>query len=515
MSGAVNGLGSFTMRATAPAAQSQYARIVELVRSAQASKAPLQRLADRYAVWFTPITVGLCALAVGVTHDWLRALAILVVATPCPLILATPVAIIGGINRAAKRLVIVRTGGALEQLGAVTTAVFDKTGTITVGHPRLREIRLTSGFDRRAVLGYAAAVEEHSSHALARVVVDAARAEGIAPLASSRHAEMPGQGITGIVAGHVVRVGSSAFVTLGSPERVPAADGQAHDDSILRASVSIDGRIAATLEFADELRVELPSMLASLTRSGVDRTVLLSGDHRSIVDTVAAGAGIAEAHGDLLPADKVRFIEHERATGRVVLMVGDGINDAPALAAADVGVALASHGGSITAEAADVIVLADSIGRVAEAVDIGRRTMRVARQSIGVGLGLSAIAMVVAAFGALTPIAGAVLQEVIDVAVILNALRTAVSPRVARHAGKSTTDERDPRRVHETNDEPLRLRRAVDRDDEREERRQDHRTEHRRTAGSLPGHEGRKCQRRQTSKDAPKGANCAVGNNSY
>ena len=450
MSGALNGLGSFTMCVTAPAAQSQYARIVELVRSAQASKAPLQRLADRYAVWFTPITVGLCAVAVGVTHDWMRALAILVVATPCPLILATPVAIIGGINRAAKRLIIVRSGAALEQLGATTTAVFDKTGTITVGRPRVQAIGVTPGFDRRTVLSYAAAVEEHSSHLLARVVVDAAREEGIEARASDRHAETPGQGISGIVDGHVVRVGSRTFVTSGTTERTPVAAARANDDAILRAYVSIDGRMAATVEFADELRAELPRMLSSLARNGVERVILLSGDHRSIAEAFAARAGIPEAHGDLLPGDKVRFIEHERAGGHVVMMVGDGINDAPALVAADVGVALAAHGEGVTAEAADVIVLADSIDRVAEAVDIGRRTMRIARQSIGVGLGLSGIAMIVAAFGALAPIRGAMLQEVIDVAVILNALRTAASPRtsssVAQRRGDATDGEGDPER---------------------------------------------------------------------
>jgi P-type E1-E2 ATPase len=212
MSGMANALGSFRMRVTAPSEQSQYARIVEAVRSAQSSKAPLQRLADSYAVWFTPITVGLCAVAIAITHDWTRVLAILVVATPCPLILATPVAIIGGINRAAKRFIIIRNGGALERLSDVNAVVFDKTGTITVGKPRLHAVVAAPGFDRRSVMRSAAAVEEHSSHLLARVLVDAAKAEGVSIAPSTAHAETPGQGVLGTVDGHVVRVGSRAFV---------------------------------------------------------------------------------------------------------------------------------------------------------------------------------------------------------------------------------------------------------------------------------------------------------------
>ncbi|MEO7085681.1 MAG: HAD-IC family P-type ATPase, partial [Gemmatimonadaceae bacterium] len=212
MSGMLNGLGSFTMSVSALAAKSQYARIVELVRTAQSSKAPLQRLADKYAVWFTPFTIVMCAAAVLITHDWVRALAILVVATPCPLILATPVAIIGGINRAAKRFVIVRNGGALEQLAKVDAAVFDKTGTITVGQPRVSSVRVPAGFDEKTVMGLAAAVEQHSSHLLARVLVDRVTADGKALATSISNVETPGQGVTGVVDGRVVRVGARAFV---------------------------------------------------------------------------------------------------------------------------------------------------------------------------------------------------------------------------------------------------------------------------------------------------------------
>ena len=429
MSGMANALGSFRMRATAPSEQSQYARIVEAVRSAQSSKAPLQRLADSYAVWFTPITVGLCAIALVVTRDWMRVLSILVVATPCPLILATPVAIIGGINRAAKRFIIIRNGGALERLSDVNAAVFDKTGTITVGKPKLHAVLAAPGFERALVVRSAAAVEEHSSHLLARVLVDAAKAEGVSIAASSAHAETPGQGVLGTVDGHVVRVGSRAFVVPRCGDGSAAAASLDKSDSTLRAYVSIDDRLAGVLEYADELRPELPSVLSALRESGVRRLILLSGDHEPIVHVLAERAGIPEAHGDLLPAGKVQFIEQLQHEGHVVMMVGDGINDAPALSSADVGIALAAHGGGITAEAADVILLVDSLDRVREAMSISRRTMRIARQSIWVGLGLSAAAMVLAAFGGLPPLAGAGVQEVIDVAVIVNALRTSMDPR--------------------------------------------------------------------------------------
>ena len=429
MSGTLNGLGSFQMRVTAAADRSQYARIVDLVRTAQASKAPLQRLADRYAVWVTPITIVVSALAVAVTHDWMRGLAILVVATPCPLILATPVAIIGGINRAAKRFIIVRNGGALERLSEVNVAVFDKTGTITVGKPRLNGVRVASGFERDTVLRYSAAVEEHSSHLLARVLVDAVKAEGAVLPASDQHVETPGQGVFGVVDGHAVRVGARSYVVSQCDNGVLTAAVLEQSGATLRAYVSIDRHLAAVLEYADQIRPELPAVLLSLARAGVRRVVLLTGDHAPIARALAESVGIAETYGDLLPSDKACVIERLRAEECVVMMVGDGTNDAPALSTADVGIALAAHGGGITAEAADVIVLIDDLGRVTEAMDIGRRTMRIARQSIWVGLVLSGVAMIIAAFGGLSPLAGAVFQEVVDVAVILNALRTSVGPR--------------------------------------------------------------------------------------
>jgi len=424
MSGTANGAGVLRLVTTAVASKSQYARIVELVRTAQSHKAPLQRMADRYAVWFTPITLVICAAAFAVTRDWTRVLAILVVATPCPLILATPVAFVGGINRAARRHIIIRNGSALERLAAVTTAVFDKTGTITVGEPRLDRVHVLDGRDADTVLRFAAAVEQGSSHRLARVVVDATRDKQLVIPTASSLKEKPGQGVSGIVDGQVVRVGSRSFVLA-----VSMADGEEllrleAGTAALRAYVGIDGHLAGVIEYADELRPDVPDVLRTLARWGVTRLMLLSGDHAASAQAMAARAGLTDVRGDLLPEDKARVVQELMRAGEVVMMVGDGTNDAPALSQASIGVALAGHGGGITAEAADVIILRDSLTAVGDAVAIGHRTTRIAKQSIGVGLGLSALAMIWAAAGGLPPIAGAMLQEAIDVAVIVNALRT-------------------------------------------------------------------------------------------
>ncbi len=424
MSGTINGSGLLRVRATAEAQQSQYERIVDLVRSAQASKAPVQRMADRYAVWFTPVTVAVCAATFAVSHDWIRVLAVLVVATPCPLILAAPIAVVGGLNRAARRGIILRNGTALEQLSRVDTVVFDKTGTITVGEPTVQAIRVVAPRDRAELLACAASVEQASGHLLARVTVAAAQAEGIAlrPVTESR--EESGRGVTGRTAGHVVHVGGRSFVLANSTAAPAVLDQLESTPASLRAYVAIDGELAGTIEYADEIRAELRPTVDRLRAAGVRHMLLLSGDHGETVRTTAEAAGLSDAQGDLLPVDKAAVITRLRASGRVVMMVGDGTNDAPALAAADVGVALSAHGGGVSAAAADVVVLVDALDRVADAVAIGQRSIRIAHQSIWVGLGLSACAMLIAARGAIPPTVGALLQEGIDVAVIFNALRS-------------------------------------------------------------------------------------------
>jgi P-type E1-E2 ATPase len=358
-----------------------------------------------------------------------RVLAVLVVATPCPLILATPVAIIGGINRAAARQVVVRHGGALEQLAGITAVVFDKTGTLTIGRPAVREVRVADGWTPAGVLRLAAAVEYGSGHLLARSLVEAAlREPAVGPLPAASHVtETPGRGVRGTVEGRRVLVGARALLLEEAPApEVEALDRLAGADAALRAYVAVDGRPAGIVEYADRLRAGARELVAALPQLGVRRTMLLSGDHTANTRHVADEVGIADARGDLLPADKVAAVRALVDAGERVVMVGDGTNDAPALSTATVGVALAGpggQGGGITAEAADVVLLADDLQRLAEAMRIGRRTMHVAKQSLGVGLGLSAAAMVVAALGYIPPAVGALLQEAIDVAVIVNALR--------------------------------------------------------------------------------------------
>jgi heavy metal translocating P-type ATPase len=423
LSGSINQEGALTIRVTAVAAESQYARIVELVRTAQASKAPIQRAADRAAVWFTPTTLVVCALAWLLSRDPERILAVLVVATPCPLILATPVAIIGGINRAAKHGIVMRNGGALEALSRVDTMVVDKTGTLTIGRPDVDAVWAVPAVGRQELLRLAGAIERHSGHLLARTLTEAALAEVPALPAAAGIVESAGRGVSGITDGKSVMVGSPSYISDAYPGA--AADLAALDHGTgLQAWVAIDGRGAGIVSYADRLRPGLRQTLADLKGQGIRDIILLSGDSQQNSDAVAGEIGLTDARGDLLPEDKVRAVQALEASGRHVLMVGDGTNDAPALSTASVGMALAAHGGGISAEAADVVLLRDDIGLAARALAISRRSMRIARQSIGAGLALSAVAMGFAAAGSIAPTVGALLQEAIDVAVILNALRS-------------------------------------------------------------------------------------------
>jgi heavy metal translocating P-type ATPase len=426
-SGVVNIESPIVLRVTAPASESLYARIVELVRTAQAEKSPIQRLADRWAVWFTPVTLLACALAWWLSGDATRVLAVLVVATPCPLLLATPVAIIGGINRSARRQIIVRNGTALEQLATVDTAVFDKTGTLTIGRPEVADVTATAG-NADDLLRLVGAVEGGSGHLLARSTVDHAVARGLVLPKAEEIREYPGRGVTGMVEGRRITVGASSLIRELHPAAAAAFDAQPAPEPGLRAYVAADDSALGSIRYADRVREGLKPFLARLTALGIGRTVLLSGDHEANVAPIAREIGITEARGDLLPEDKVETVRALEREGHRVLMVGDGTNDAPALSAATVGVALAAHGGGISAEAAGIVLLADDVTRVAEAVEIGQRTVRIARQSIAAGLALSGMAMVIAAFGYIPPTAGALIQEGIDVAVILNALRAARAP---------------------------------------------------------------------------------------
>jgi heavy metal translocating P-type ATPase len=439
LSGSLNLDGPLTLRALAPARESQYARIVELVRTAQASKAPLQRLADRYAVWFTPITLLVCLVTWLASGDPVRLLAVLVVATPCPLILATPVAIVSGINRAARAGIIFRHGSALEQLAGASVAVFDKTGTLTLGRPRVARVLPAKGFTERELLRLASGVEHGSGHLLARTLLDHAIAGGIEVPAARGVVEAPGEGVTGEVDRLSVAVGGWSYIVRRHPEAEPTLRGALGGEpgAGLRAYVAVDGRAAGVIEYADRVRPSAVALPQRMRRLGIRRVILLSGDDPVNAAAVGREVDADEVHGGLLPGEKVKLVQQLVRTGERVVMVGDGTNDAPALSSATVGIALASGGGGITAEAADAVLLADDPGRVLDAIRISRRTLRLARQSIWVGLGLSGLAMVVAAAGHLPPTAGALLQEGIDVAVILNALRATAAGRTSPAATDS------------------------------------------------------------------------------
>jgi heavy metal translocating P-type ATPase len=417
MSGSVNLDGVLEVRGTRVADQSQYQQVMRLVERARNDKPPIQRLADRFATWFTPLTLAMCAVAFWITRDWDAVLAVLVVATPCPLILATPIAVIAGISRAAAAGIVVKTGSAIEAVGRAQAVVFDKTGTLTLGHPTVTRVVTTNGRSADRVLALAGAVEQVSSHHLGQAIVAAARAKGGA-LPAPRHVlEAPGSGVGGDVEGHPVLVGSAGFL---AERGISVPDVQARTTA---AYVAIDGAIAGWIEFADNLRPQVPDLMRRLAALGISHTILLTGDRAANAAGVATQAGIRDVASDLLPRDKAHALEMLRRQYHTVVMVGDGINDAPALAAATVGIAMGAHGTAASADAADIVLLVDDVSRVADAIEISRRMRRIIFQSIGVGIGVSAALMIVAAFGYITPPAGAVMQEALDAAVILNALR--------------------------------------------------------------------------------------------
>jgi heavy metal translocating P-type ATPase len=434
VSGAVNVGPPFVLLAERRAAESTYAGIVRLVEAARARKAPMVRLADRYGLAFLGLTLLLAGGAWAATGDPLRALAVLVVATPCPLILAVPVALVSGLSRAAGLGVLVKGGGALERLARVRVLVIDKTGTLTVGTARLTGLRALAPFAEAEVLALAASLDQASSHPLARALVETAQARGLSLTRPQAAREMPGAGMAGRVAGHDVRVGGPRLMaTHGIPfpqEEGVSGEGDPGEGAAGASAtvlVAVDGRPAGILTFADPLRQDGGQALADLRACGIARVVLATGDRRALAEALVAGLPVDAVAADLDPAGKTRIVTAERANGPV-MMVGDGVNDAPALAAADLGVALGARGAAAAAEAADVVVLVDSLAPLAQAIRIARRARAIALQSVAAGLGLSLAGMAAAAAGHLTPLHGALLQEAIDIAVILNALRVLGGP---------------------------------------------------------------------------------------
>ncbi|MFC3287404.1 heavy metal translocating P-type ATPase [Paracoccus aerius] len=429
MSGSMNAGEAFDLRATHDARDSTYAGIVRLVEEAQRSRAPMARLADRWSLGFLAVTLLIAGAAWWFTRDPIRAVAVLVVATPCPLILAVPVALVAGLSRAAHFGVLVKGARPLEAMARIRTLILDKTGTLTDGRPRIQSID-SAGMAKDEVLRLAAAADQASRHPVAQAIVAAAKARGLDLPVPQDMVETPGEGVVAIVEGRQVIVGGNGFVAgqvgyAGNhPEQAAGS---------VMVAVGVDGRMAGHLVMMDPLREGAAEMLAGLRRQGIERILLATGDRAEVARRVTRGLGLDGIRAGLTPDQKVLLVLAEHKHGPV-MMVGDGVNDAPALAAADVGVAMGARGAAASAEAADVVLLVDRLDRIGPGMEIALRSRRIALESVVAGIGLSIGGMIAAAFGYLNPVQGALIQEAIDVAVILNALRAL---RI-RPAGAST-----------------------------------------------------------------------------
>ena len=417
LSGSVNGVTATTITATALARDSQFQAIVALVESASSNRAPVVRLADRYAIPFTAVSIAIAAVAWIISGDPVRFAEVLVLATPCPLVLAAPVAFIGGMSRAAHHGIIVKGGGVLETLARARTAVFDKTGTLTFGAPTITRILTREPWNEAELLARVASAERFSSHVLAASIVRVADDRGLVLQATEQVTEVAAQGVSAIIAGRSIAIGTLAFVTATADdtEAVPLAAGE------LAIYVAIAGRFAGTIVASDPVRGNARETIAQLGALGVRETVMLTGDAPATAEHVATAVGISRFTADCLPVDKVVAVR--AITARPVLMVGDGVNDAPVLAAADVGIAMGARGATAASESATAVILIDDISLVALAVRIGQDTVRIALQSIWLGIALSVGLMFIAAFGVIPATLGAGIQEVVDLATILNALR--------------------------------------------------------------------------------------------
>jgi heavy metal translocating P-type ATPase len=426
LSGAINGDGALTIRADKSAVDSRYAKIMQVMRDSEQRRPQLRRLGDQIGAVYTPLAIGIALAACALSGNSLRFLGVLVVATPCPLLIAIPVAIIGSVSLAARRGIIIKDPAVLEKIDTCRIAIFDKTGTLTYGRPKLTEVIPTTGFTRDETLAAVASLERYSRHPLASAMIDAATEAKLPLLEAGQVDERPGEGLRGVIGGRTVQVTSRKKLADRFPDAVgllpPLAGG-------LECVVLIDGHYAATFQFRDEPRAEGKSFVKHLKPShGFSRVLLVSGDRESEVRYLAGKVGITEVFASQSPEQKLALVREETQRGNTVFM-GDGINDAPALTAATVGIAF-GQGSDVTAEAAGAVILNSSLERVDELLHIGRRMRSIALQSAIGGMGLSLICMFIAAAGYLPPVAGAITQEVIDVLAVLNALRASMTPRM-------------------------------------------------------------------------------------
>ena len=421
LSGAINVDAAITIEALHTSADSQYAQIVKLVQEATTAKSPFVRLADRYSVPFTVVSFGIALTAWALSGDARRFLEVIVVATPCPLLIGAPVAIISGMSRAAKHGIIIKNGKSLERLASIRSIAFDKTGTLTKGKPVLESVESYADLDQTRLLGLAAAIEAKSAHILAQAVTDAAKAKSITRESVADVREKPGFGLHATWKGKHVLLGKYAFLTdqgVTFPNKHKASESE-------RTStfVAVDGQAVGALHFTDQIRPEAKQTIQDLKRHGIQHVLMLTGDNEAVAKNIASQVGITEAYSSLLPADKVSGIKNIDKSYRPSGMVGDGVNDAPVLAASDVGIALGARGSTAASESADVVIMLDDLHRVAQAVSIAKNTIRIGLQSIWVGIVISVGLMLVFATGRFPAVLGAGLQEVVDVVVIINALR--------------------------------------------------------------------------------------------
>lgn len=423
LSGSVNMDGAITVQALQTAANSQYEQIIKLVKAASKTKAPFVRMADRYAIPFTIIAFGIAGVAWILSGDSLRFLQVLVVATPCPLILAAPIAVISGMSRAAKQGIIIKTGSALEQLALAETFAFDKTGTLTAGKPTVDTVRTFGSFTTSDVLSYASSLEEHSNHVLAHAITEKARAAKAKLIKIKNVREIPGNGLEGRSGGKQILIGRLSMLNeqdINVPEQFNRKDIQQ-----TAAFIAIDKQLSGIITFKDELRPEAKETLARLRQQHVKDIMMVTGDSKTTAAAVAKKLNIKTFFAEALPGDKIHALG--KAQHQPIAFVGDGVNDAPVLTASSVGIALGARGSTAASQSADVVILPDSLSHVADGRMIATRTLFIARQSIFIGVGLSVILMIVFATGKFKPVYGAVIQELVDVVVIFNALRAHMS----------------------------------------------------------------------------------------